>query len=208
MRLRASWRGHGEKATQWYSENPDHALSDADGSVMTLERVSCDCNGVPIADVRVFGEIRTLVWFHILKHDELYQLYVSATARGTSAAAALIADAELRLRERGTATAWLSCAIGNERAATFYEKSGRRFVDTCTSRLETPEGPFHSGACRAETRERTATASALRAKDFISCIRRIPSLSDHWTVRFSDDDLRDFANRSLSGVSTHEYQDH
>lgn len=43
------------------------------------------------------------------------------------AAAALIGDAEARLAERGVETAWLACAIGNHRAARFYEKSAGIF---------------------------------------------------------------------------------
>jgi ribosomal protein S18 acetylase RimI-like enzyme len=39
-------------------------------------------------------------------------------------AAALIADAEAMLAEHGVEMAWLACAVGNNRAARFYEKSG------------------------------------------------------------------------------------
>jgi ribosomal protein S18 acetylase RimI-like enzyme len=105
-----------------------------------------------LADVRAVGKIGAPVGFYMLEGDELYQLYVSTTARGTGAAAALIADAEIRLRERGTETAWLSCAIGNERAARFYEKSGWMFAGTFISRLETPDGPFEVMVQRYEKR--------------------------------------------------------
>jgi GNAT superfamily N-acetyltransferase len=44
----------------------------------------------------------------MLKGDELYQLYVSAPARGSGVAAALVADAEARLAEGGVKTAWLA----------------------------------------------------------------------------------------------------
>ncbi len=64
--------------------------------------------------------------------DHLVQLYVSAQARGTGAAAALMADAEARLAEAGVEIAWLACAIGNERAARFYEKCGWRRAGTVT----------------------------------------------------------------------------
>ena len=39
-------------------------------------------------------------------------------------AAALVADAEAGLAEAGVEVAWLACAIGNDRAARFYEKCG------------------------------------------------------------------------------------
>jgi GNAT superfamily N-acetyltransferase len=64
------------------------------------------------------------VGFCVLRGDELYQLYVVAAARGQGIAAALVEDAEQRLAARGVTTAWLACAIGNTRAARFYEKCG------------------------------------------------------------------------------------
>ena len=68
--------------------------------------------------------------FCILKADELYQLYVSSAARGTGVAAALLSEAEERLRARGVETGWLACAVGNDRAGRFYEKGGWRRVAT------------------------------------------------------------------------------
>jgi ribosomal protein S18 acetylase RimI-like enzyme len=76
----------------------------------------------------------------MLKGDELHQLYVSAQSRGSGIAAALMADAEGRLAESGVTTAWLACAIGNERAARFYEKCGWRRIGVVVSELETPSG--------------------------------------------------------------------
>lgn len=95
-----------------------------------------------ITSVRVAGPRGEPVGFAIVKDDELYQLYVSRQARGTGVAAALLADATIRLREKGTQTAWLACAIGNHRAARFYEKSGWRRAGVMTSYLPTQEGIF------------------------------------------------------------------
>jgi ribosomal protein S18 acetylase RimI-like enzyme len=95
-----------------------------------------------LAHIRVAGPPGDPVGFAIVKDDELYQLFVSKAARGSGVAAALIADAERRLAETGVETAWLACAIGNERAARFYEKSGWTRVGTMLNRLETPEGPY------------------------------------------------------------------
>jgi ribosomal protein S18 acetylase RimI-like enzyme len=92
--------------------------------------------------VRVVGPLGAPVGFCMIKGDELYQLYVSAQSRGSGIAAALTADAEKRLSESGVATAWLACAIGNERAARFYEKCGWRRAGTIVSQLETPNGIF------------------------------------------------------------------
>ena len=98
--------------------------------------------GAALASVRVAGDAGAPVGFCMLKSDELYQLYVSAQARGSGVAAALVADAETRLGGSGVATAWLACAIGNERAARFYEKCGWRRAGTVVERLEIPNGTF------------------------------------------------------------------
>lgn len=60
--------------------------------------------------------------------------------RGPGTPAALIADAERVLRERGVTTAWLACAIGSDRAARFYEKSGWQRAATTTYSAETTDG--------------------------------------------------------------------
>jgi GNAT superfamily N-acetyltransferase len=92
--------------------------------------------------IRVVGPPGAPVGFSIVKRDELYQLFVSAESRGIGVAAALIADAEARLSRRGVETAWLACAIGNERAARFYEKSGWHRAGMMVNVLETSDGPF------------------------------------------------------------------
>lgn len=96
-----------------------------------------------LPNVRVVGPSGAPVGFSIVKGDELYQLYVSAQSRGSGVAAALIADAEARLSEIGVKTAWLACAIGNERAAKFYEKRGWHRAGTMVIHLETPNESFH-----------------------------------------------------------------
>ena len=100
--------------------------------------------------VRVADLSGAPVGFSMIKDDELYQLYVSARARGSGVAAALIADAEFRLAEAGFKTAWLACAIGNDRAARFYEKSGWRRVGNMINHLETSAGMFDLEVWRYE----------------------------------------------------------
>lgn len=103
-----------------------------------------------LADVRVAGPRGAPVGFTIIKGDELYQLYVATRARGTGVATTLIEDALARLRARGVRTAWLACAIRNERAARFYEKSGWRRVGVMTSQLPTQGGIFALDVWRYE----------------------------------------------------------
>ena len=105
-----------------------------------------------VPDIRVVGPFPAPFGFCIVKGDELYQLFVSAKARGSGAAAALIADAENRLARSGVRTAWLSCAIGNERAARFYEKCGWHRVGTMVSELDTEAGTFSLEVWRYEKR--------------------------------------------------------
>ncbi|RMB01970.1 GNAT family N-acetyltransferase [Eilatimonas milleporae] len=95
-----------------------------------------------LGDVRVAVLAGELVGFGMVKNDELYQLYVAPAGRGSGIAASLNADALARIRKEGFRVAWLACAIGNMRAARFYEKSGWRYRGTMTSELETPEGTF------------------------------------------------------------------
>lgn len=101
------------------------------------ERLQADLSGV-----RVVGPLGEPIGFCIVKGDELYQLYVSASARGKGVAAALLADAEARLSALGVDTAWLACGIGNDRAAKFYEKNGWRLVGRMINQLPTPDGIF------------------------------------------------------------------
>jgi ribosomal protein S18 acetylase RimI-like enzyme len=95
-----------------------------------------------LQDLRVAGPQGRPIGFCIVKGDELYQLYVSGNVRGTGVAAALLSDGEARLAGLGVQIAWLACAIGNERAARFYEKHGWRRTGIMTSHLPTPDGLF------------------------------------------------------------------
>jgi ribosomal protein S18 acetylase RimI-like enzyme len=103
-----------------------------------------------LADVRVAGPVGAPVGFCMRKEAELYQLYVSAETRGSGLAKALVDDAEQKFLEEGIETAWLACAIGNERAARFYEKCGWRRVGVMTSQLPTQEGIFPLDVWRYE----------------------------------------------------------
>jgi ribosomal protein S18 acetylase RimI-like enzyme len=119
-----------------------------------------------LADVRVSGPAGASVGFCMVKDDELYQLYVSAEARGSGVAAALVDDAEARIAATGAKTAWLACAIGNERAARFYEKCGWRRIGVMTSQLPTQEGVFALDVWRYEKVLRDANCHSSRAPSY------------------------------------------
>ena len=110
---------------------------------------------VALPNLRVAGPHGAPIAFYILKGSEIYQFYVSAASRGTGVATALMSDAESRLAERGVETAWLACAIGNQRAARFYEKSGWQRVGTVIDPVDTSEGPFPLEVWRYEKPLRT-----------------------------------------------------
>lgn len=105
-----------------------------------------------LADVLVVDSAGEPVGFCVIKDAELYQLFVSVHARGSGVAATLLADAEARLREAGIDNAWLACAIGNERAARFYEKWGWRRTGVVVYHPETSAGIFRLEVWRYEKR--------------------------------------------------------
>jgi ribosomal protein S18 acetylase RimI-like enzyme len=105
-----------------------------------------------LAQVRVVGPPGEPVGFCIVKGDELDHLFVSGKARGSGVAAALLADAEARIAQSGSKVAWLACAVGNERAAKFYEKCGWRRVGTMAHLAKTSQGDFPLQAWRYEKR--------------------------------------------------------
>jgi len=65
-----------------------------------------------------------LVGFAALEGNEVDQLYVTADARGSGVAAALLAAAEAELQRRGVRDAVIQCSHGNARAHRFYSRNG------------------------------------------------------------------------------------
>ena len=96
------------------------------------------------------------VGFHLVDGALLDQFYVAAQVRGTGAAAILLADAEQRLADNGFDIGWLTCAIGNDRAARFYVKHGWQQVETAVENAPTPRGAIPVNVWRYEKRVRAA----------------------------------------------------
>ncbi len=105
-----------------------------------------------LALTRIAREGPNVLGFCIVRENELYQMYVSRRARGSGVAQALIADAENRIGAAGHNLAWLACAIGNERAGRFYEKSGWINTGQDVVDLDTSEGAFPLEIWRFEKR--------------------------------------------------------
>lgn len=113
-----------------------------------------------LPSIRVVGPSGEPVGFCIVKDDELFQLFVLPSARGSGVAAALMADAETRLADNGVERAWLACAIGNDRAARFYEKCGWHRAGRVVAQAETSNGPFALEVWRYEKRVTGVRGSA------------------------------------------------
>jgi GNAT superfamily N-acetyltransferase len=73
----------------------------------------------------------TVAGFVMVVGDEVEQVYVSASHRGTGVADLLLAEAERLVTVHGHERAWLAVVAGNTRARRFYERNGW-----------TDEGPF------------------------------------------------------------------
>ncbi|MFC5066444.1 GNAT family N-acetyltransferase [Flaviflagellibacter deserti] len=141
-------------AKLWYNgwQDAHAALMPAELTRLRTEQSFAERLAAALPRIRVVGPEGAPIGFAIVKDDELYQLFVAADARGKGVAVTLIEDAETRLAASGVETAWLACAIGNERAARFYEKRGWRRIGTFSNEIETSEGPFNLDVCRYEKR--------------------------------------------------------
>jgi GNAT superfamily N-acetyltransferase len=84
-----------------------------------------------VPDTSVAELAGTIAGFVMINDDEVEQVYVAATGRGTGVADALLIEAERRVAAAGHDHAWLAVVAGNARARRFYQRNG--WVD---------EGPF------------------------------------------------------------------
>jgi ribosomal protein S18 acetylase RimI-like enzyme len=112
-----------------------------------------------LSNTRIVSDGSKVLGFCMVKENELYQMYVSRIARGSGAAQALIEDAESRIIAAGHSMAWLACAMGNERAAHFYEKFGWNNTGREVVHLDTSEGVFPMEVWRFEKQVNTPEVS-------------------------------------------------
>lgn len=157
MEIRAAEKGEiDHMATVWYEGWQDAHAQISPGELRRLRTLASFKERLQavLHDTRVVGPRGAPNGFCITKGDELYQIYLSAQARGSGVAAALVADAEARFAKNGVETAWLGGAIGNYRAARFYEKCGWRRVGVVTYQAETSIGTFPLKVWRYEKRVR------------------------------------------------------
>ncbi|NQE63811.1 N-acetyltransferase [Caulobacter sp. RHG1] len=134
-----------------------------------------DRMAVAMPRIRTMGPVGAPFGFHLIKGDELHQLYVAEESRGAGIAALLMIDAENRLLEAGATKSWLACTVGNTRAARFYQKAGWTLARTQTLPSEIPGGWFPLKAWRYEKTLTQRSAWAARAESE-QLEARLPSL--------------------------------
>jgi GNAT superfamily N-acetyltransferase len=80
-----------------------------------------------VADTTVaVAEQDELLGFIMVVGDEVEQVFVGRSARGTGLAPVLLAEAESQVAASGYGVAWLAVVVGNARARAFYERHGWR----------------------------------------------------------------------------------
>lgn len=91
-----------------------------------------------------------VVGFVVVKGDEVEQIYVDRTARGTGVAAMLLRKGEAEIRSAGHRRAWLAVVPGNQRARSFYSRLGWRDSGPMPYLAETEAGPIEVPTHRYE----------------------------------------------------------
>lgn len=89
--------------------------------------------------------------FVVVKGNEVEQLYVDRTSRGTGIAATLLRKAETEIRRAGHRHAWLAVVAGNQRARSFYSRLGWRDSGAMSYMAQTEAGPLAVPTHRYET---------------------------------------------------------
>lgn len=96
-----------------------------------------------IRDTDVAVVAGTVAGFVMVVGDEVEQVYVASTHRGTGVAARLLARAEQLVAAGGHPEAWLAVATGNARARRFYERNGWRDAGPFEYAAATADGPIN-----------------------------------------------------------------
>jgi ribosomal protein S18 acetylase RimI-like enzyme len=99
---------------------------------------------IPTTTVAIVGG--KIVGFVTVHDDELEQVYVDASARGSGVAVVLLRHGETVVAARYR-RAWLAVAVGNARARRFYERQGWSDAAALDYAAETAAGPV-SVPCR------------------------------------------------------------
>jgi GNAT superfamily N-acetyltransferase len=85
--------------------------------------------------------------FVMVVDDEVEQVYVAQTHRGTGVAAALLARAEEIVAGSGHEDAWLAVVAGNTRGRRFYERNGWIDQGVIDYAAATEDGTVRASSC-------------------------------------------------------------
>jgi GNAT superfamily N-acetyltransferase len=131
LRLRSATADDVEAiATIWYTGWPDGHLGNVPEELVRHRRhlddfVRLVTPRILTTTVAVGDAGHRIVGFVTVHDDEVEQVYVAQSARGTGAASTLLSHAEAMIAVR-FGTAWLAVVAGNERARRFYARQGWR----------------------------------------------------------------------------------
>ncbi|NUU24561.1 MAG: GNAT family N-acetyltransferase, partial [Streptomycetaceae bacterium] len=117
--------------------------------VVVRSRESVDVRAAERVDGTVVATVDgEVAGFVMVVGDEVEQVYVAASHRGSGVAAVLIAEAERLVRAGGHGRAWLAVVPGNTRARRFYERHGWSDEGPFDHRAPSEDGPVHVPAHR------------------------------------------------------------
>jgi GNAT superfamily N-acetyltransferase len=106
----------------WHAAHPGH-VPDGLTERRTLEAFH-DRTPLRVADTTVATVDDEVAGFIMVVDDEVEQVFVAASERGTGLAGVLLDEAERQVADAGHRIAWLAVVVGNARARAFYEKRG------------------------------------------------------------------------------------
>jgi GNAT superfamily N-acetyltransferase len=113
-------------ATLWHAGWPDGHLGNVPDELLNHRQLTDFRRLVPPRiNTTTVAESDGVVGFVIFHDDEVEQMYVARSARGTGVAAALLTYAEEAIATQYD-RAWLAVVAGNTRARQFYARKGWR----------------------------------------------------------------------------------
>ncbi|HEU4541056.1 MAG TPA: GNAT family N-acetyltransferase [Jiangellaceae bacterium] len=130
-------------AAVWHSGWPDGHLGNVPDELAEHRQLADFLRLVPprIDMTTVAASSDGVIGFVTVHDDEVEQVYVAKSARGSGVAAALLSHAEQTIADRYD-RAWLAVVAGNDRARRFYARQGWRDAGPIEYSAEIDGGTF------------------------------------------------------------------
>lgn len=150
----------------WYDGWLDGHLGHSPEELVAVRtRDSFDARAVDrVGDTVVATDGDTIAGFVMVVGDEVEQVYVAASHRGTGVAAVLLAEAERLVAANGHDQAWLAVAPGNARARRFYERQGWADEGPFDYRPRSSPAPSRSPAIATSSKPRNRPRRAISGR--------------------------------------------